>query len=81
MLVQVWRWGRGDEVCVGENVLQTAGGLPPVDTIQHGIAEAAADEEEDQEQEQQSRAWDSRWWMDLLREGCLQDTLLHSDLR
>ena len=60
MLIQIWRRRRSDQIRVGENVLQSPGGLPPIDTIQDGIAEAAANKEEDQEQEQQSRAWDSR---------------------
>jgi hypothetical protein len=54
MFVQIWRWGRSNQIRVGENVHQSPGGLPPIDAIQDGVAEAAANKEEDQGQEQQS---------------------------
>jgi hypothetical protein len=78
MLVQVWRRGRSDQIRIDENVFQSPGGLPPIDTIQDGIAESTTNEEEEQEQEQQSGAWNSRCGMDRTPEACLQDTGLHS---
>jgi hypothetical protein len=54
--------------------------LPPIDTIQDGIAETATNEEEEQKQEQQPRAWNSRCWMERTAEACFEDTALHSYL-
>jgi hypothetical protein len=77
MLVQVWRRGRSDQIRIRENVLQSPGGLPPIDTIQVGIAETTTNEKEEQEQEQQSRAWNSRRWMGRTPEARFEDTALH----
>jgi hypothetical protein len=78
MLVQVWRRGRSDQIRIGENVLQSPRGLPPIDTIQDGIAETTTNEEEEREQEQQSRAWNSCCWMDRTPEACFEERALHS---
>ena len=54
MLVQIRRRGRRDQARIGDNVIQSPGALPPIDTIQYGVSKTAANKEEGQEQEQQS---------------------------
>src|ERR1700730_3640908 len=67
MLVQIWRRGRSDQARIGDNIIQSPGALPPIDTVQYGVAETGTNKEEDQEQEQQSWAWHTRWWPNRTR--------------